>query len=102
MLEPLDRRQRVLLNFVEPPQITCERVGFTVDRVPAQVLERVVRRVPAARGRVGGGGLLKIAEQVVDEMGKGFRNNHRSKTSREEPSSDTAELCPATDPPMVQ
>ena len=92
MLEPLDRRQRVLLDFVETPQIPRERMGLAVDRVTTQIFKKVVVRMHSIQRRVCGVRLMKKSEQVVDEMGKGFRNNHRSMTSREEPTPDTAEL----------
>src|SRR5881409_3746658 len=39
VLEAFHRRERVLGDFVEPAEISGQGVNFTLDRVPAQILE---------------------------------------------------------------
>src|SRR5438477_7735820 len=77
MLEPLHRRQRLGRDLVEPPQVSRQRVHLTLDRLATLVLEEVVVRVHAVEGGVGRVALVKIGEQIVDEMRQRFRNDHR-------------------------
>ena len=77
MLEPLDGRQRFGLDLVEATQIAGQRVDLALDRLAAQILQVIVVRVHAVERRVGRVRLVKIGEQIVDEMGQRFRNDHR-------------------------
>src|ERR1700704_2099587 len=80
MLEPLDRRQRIGLDLVETPQVSRQRVNLSFDRLSTLVLEEVVVRMDAVEGRVGRVALVKIGEQIVDEMRQRFRSDHRWKS----------------------
>ena len=52
-------------------------MGFAVDRLAAEVLEQIVVRVHAVERRVRRMRLVKIAEQIVDEVRKRFGSDHR-------------------------
>src|SRR5438552_18476899 len=80
MLEPLHRRQRLGRDLVEPPQVSRQRVNLTLDRLATLVLEEVVVRMHAVEGCVRRVALVKIGEQVVDEMRQRFRSDHRWKS----------------------
>ena len=62
VLKPLDRCQRLPVDLVEPPEIPGQGVDFTVNRMPADVLQVVIVRVDAVEGRMGGMGLVEVAE----------------------------------------
>ncbi|PYR25060.1 MAG: hypothetical protein DMF98_13465 [Acidobacteria bacterium] len=62
VLEAFHRRERVLGDFVEPAEISGQGVNFTLDRVPAQILEMIVVRMDAIERRVGGMSLVKITQ----------------------------------------
>ena len=81
MLEPLDWRQRLGLDLVEATQVAGQRVHLALDRLATQILEVIVVGVHAVERRVGRMRLVEIGEQIVDEMGQWFRNDHRAPTS---------------------
>jgi len=77
VLEPLGARQRLEVDLVEAPQVTGQRVRLALDPVAADVLEEIVMRMHAVQRRVRGMGLVKIAKQIVDEVGEGLGSYHR-------------------------
>jgi len=84
VLEPLSRRQCVLVDFVQPPQVAGQRMRLAIDRVTTQVFEQVVVRVHPIERCVSGMRFVKITEQIVYEMRKGLRSNHRSMTDHDQ------------------
>ena len=83
VLEPLGRGQPLAVDFLEPSEIPGERMRLAVDRLAAEVFQKIVVRVDAVECRRGRVGLVEILEQVVDEMRQRFGRDHN-------------------DPPMVQ
>ena len=49
VLDPLDRRQSVLPDVVQPPREARQRTGVGLDRRPPEILEQVVVRVHAVQ-----------------------------------------------------
>ena len=69
--------QRFRVDFVEAAQVAGERAGLGFDRLPAEILQQIVVRVHAVERRVGGMGLVEVAEQIVDEVRQRFGSDHR-------------------------
>src|SRR5207247_5029599 len=64
------------VDFLETTQVPGERARLALDALLAQVFEQIVVRVNAVERRVGRMRLVKISEQVVDEVGKRFGSDH--------------------------
>ena len=94
MLEALERRQRVLVDFVQPAQVTGQRVGFGFDRLPAHVLQEVVVRMHAVQRGVG-----RDASRGGNRAGR--RRNEAGARKQSSFQNRTAG-ADAIDPPMVQ
>ena len=70
------RRQPLAVDFVEASQVAASARASLSIAVPAEILEQVVVRVDAVERRVRRMRLVKVAEEVLDEMGERFGNDH--------------------------
>ena len=77
VLEALDPRQAVAMDVAQSAQVARERVDLVFDGLAAKVLDEVVVGVDAIERRLRWMGLVQIPEQIVDEVWKRLRSNHR-------------------------
>ena len=73
---PLDVRQLVQPDFLQPAEIAGQRARFSFDSLLAEVLQQVVVRVDPVERRVRRMRLVQVPEEVVDEMGQRLGSNH--------------------------
>ena len=58
VFELLGAGQRILVDFVEAPQVAGQRVGLALDAAATDILEQIVMRMHAIQRRVRGMGLV--------------------------------------------
>ena len=73
MFDPLDRREAVEADVVQPPREAGKRAGLVLDGRPAQILEQIVVGVHAVKRRVRRVSLVKVRKIPLHEMNQRLR-----------------------------